>query len=266
MSLEECIEVTKIHSLKQPITHIISERPFQSPHHSASSSSILGGGAQALPGEISLANRGVLFLDELAEFPQPILESLRQPLEDHMINVSRTNHKVCYPTNFMLVATTNPCPCGYKNSPDHPCTCSTKQLVAYKKKLSGPLLDRIDMTIPVSTPKQSVLFNSTTISTIEHVNAKKLIEAALNKQRDRYHNRTTYNSSLSSPEVNNFIKLNPTAKEQLNNAANFYHLSARSYFKIIKVAQTIADLDTNSQTEVLPVHILEALSYKNNLS
>ena len=264
MSLEECIEVTKIYAIKKNITHIISERPFRSPHHSASASSILGGGAQALPGEISLANHGVLFLDELAEFPQAILESLRQPLEDHLINISRTNRKICYPSNFMLVATTNPCPCGYKNSPDHPCTCTTKQLQAYAKKLSGPLPDRIDMAISVSTPKQSVLLNSTTISTKEHDYAKKCINIALNKQWHRYHSHTVFNASLSSPDVIKYIKLSSAAKEQLNKAASFYHLSARSYFKIIKVAQTIADLEPNG-TDILPSHILEALNYKNNL-
>lgn len=266
MSLEECIEVTKLHSITKPITHIISQRPFRSPHHSASIKSMLGGGPHAEPGEISLAHRGVLFLDEFAEFPREILEALRQPLEDHKITISRIGKKITYPADIMLVATMNPCPCGYKDSSNHNCKCTAKQLANYEKKLSGPLLDRIDITIPISAPNKSVLFNSTTTSTLEHANAKLQIKRALNKQFNRYQDHRKTNAALTSYEVTKYIKLTKTAKELLNDAANRYQLSARAYFKVIKVAQTIADISEDDSPEVTEAHIAEALHFRNNLA
>lgn len=281
MHLAECIEVTKLHSLAQPITHIISQRPFRAPHHSASIKSILGGGIQAEPGEVTLAHRGVLYLDEFAEFPREILEALRQPLEDRQISLSRIGHNVTYPADIMLVATMNPCPCGYKNSPNQRCTCSAAQLARYTKKLSGPLLDRIDITIPIFAPNKSVLLNSTTISTTEHKTAKLQIRRALNKQFNRYHNPTITNASLNSSAITKYLKLTPAAKSLLLAAAERYHLSARAYYKIIKVAQTIADLtDDTSATDtdtganpsnpsntpaITKAHIAEALQYRNPL-
>lgn len=265
MSLQECIEVTKLHSITKPITHIVTQRPFRSPHHTASIKSILGGGPAATPGEISLAHRGVLYLDEFAEFPRDVLEALRQPLEDREITISRIGKKITYPADIMLVATMNPCPCGYHNSPDHACTCTTTQLINYQKKLSGPLLDRIDMTITLSEPKNSVLLNSTTISTHEHANAKLQIKCALNKQFNRYHNRSVFNAGLNSYEVINMLKLEPSAKLYLDEAAKHFCLSARSYFKVIKVAQTIADITPEDTPIITKNHIAEALQYRNNL-
>ena len=265
MNLTECIEVTKLHSITKPITHVITERPFRAPHHTASIKSILGGGPAAEPGEISLAHRGILYLDEFPEFKRDVLEALRQPLEDRRITISRVGKKITYPADIMLVATMNPCPCGYHNSPDHPCICTTKQLINYQKKLSGPLLDRIDITISISSPNKSVLFNSTTISTLEHANAKSQIKRALNKQFNRYHDRAIFNAELNSFAVTKMLKLEPSAKQFLDEASRHFSLSARAYFKVIKVAQTIADISPENFPAITKNHIAEALQYRNNL-
>ena len=260
MSLPECIEVTKLHSLIHETTQIITARPFRSPHHSASPSAILGGGPHALPGEISLAHNGVLFLDEFAEYPRNILESLRQPLEDHQIAISRANIKTAYPASFMLVATANPCPCGYYQSTDHACTCTPQQLQAYQKKLSGPLLDRIDIAFTVNRPAESVLFKSTTIGSPEHASAKSLIQTALNNQFNRYHNPAKFNASLSSHETSTLCKLTKSARNLLEAATKSQNFSARAFFKIIKVARTIADLESSENIE--EAHIAEAIAYR----
>lgn len=266
MSLTECIEVTKIHSIAEPITNIITERPFRAPHHSASATAILGGGPLMQPGEISLAHRGVLFLDEFAEYNRTVIESLRLPLEDRKIAISRAGQRLVYPADIMLVAATNPCPCGYAGSPDTRCICSVHQLQTYQKKLSGPVLDRIDITIPIDRPDQSVLLNSTTISTPEHDSAKIQINRALNKQFNRYQKAGKYNSSLSSYETTQFIQLTPAAKSALDSFANRQKISARSYFKIIKVARTIADIAAENYEKVDESHILEACQYRHRLA
>ena len=263
MSLQECIEVTKLHSISQPITHIISSRPFRAPHHSASYSAIIGGGPNLSPGEITLAHHGVLFLDEFPEFQRNIIEALRQPLEERKIALSRANNKIVYPADFMLIAAMNPCPCGYYGSPHHDCNCSLYQVVNYRKKLSGPLLDRIDMTIPVSRPNKSVLLKTTTIGTLEHANAKIQIARAKMRQLERYKYITKHNASLSSVEIVKHIKLSDEAKHCLDSAADKYNLSARAYFKTIKVARTIADLDENEHETIEKSHILEALQYRD---
>ena len=260
MSLPECIAVTKLHSLVHETTQAITSRPFRAPHHSASLSAMLGGGAQSQPGEISLAHNGVLFLDEFAEYPRNILEALRQPLEDHQIAVSRTHIKTIYPANFMLVATANPCPCGYYQSPDHACTCTPQQLQAYQKKLSGPLLDRIDITFTVNRHSESVLFKTTTIGSPEHASAKSLIQTALSNQFNRYHNPSIFNSSLSSHEAATLIDLTKSAQNLLEAAAKSQKFSARAFFKIIKVARTIADLESSPKVE--DSHIAEAIAYR----
>lgn len=260
MSLPECIEVTKLHSLVHQTTQAITTRPFRAPHHSASLSAMLGGGPQSLPGEISLAHHGVLFLDEFAEYPRNILEALRQPLEDHQIAVSRANIKTVYPANFMLVATANPCPCGYYQSPDHACTCTSQQLQAYQKKLSGPLLDRIDIAFTVNRPTESVLFKSTTIGNPEHASAKIQVQTALNNQFNRYQNPAIFNSSLSSHETSVLIRLTQSAKNLLEAATKAQAFSARAFFKIIKVARTIADLESSEMVD--EAHIAEAIAYR----
>lgn len=260
LSHSEQISLTKLYSLGSPSAGLISTRPFRAPHHSASLASLIGGGPNLLPGEISLAHLGVLFLDEFAEYPRPVLEALRQPLEDHSITIDRADGHVVFPAHFMLVATMNPCPCGFFGSPDHACTCSNTQLYSYRKKLSGPLLDRIDMSINLERTTESVLLKNTTTSTHAHQTAKHLIRAARVRQALRYHHSLHTNANLSSHEIANFIKLSSAAKKLLCAASDKLKLSARAYFKLLKVAQTIADLDCASL--VHDEHLAEALQYR----
>ena len=262
-SPEEQIAITKIHSLAGETDQIVSARPFRSPHHTASATSIIGGGSKAEPGEISLAHLGVLFLDEIPEFPRSVLEALRQPLEDKKISVSRVNAKTTYPADFMLIATMNPCPCGYLGDPTHECTCTQNQINAYQKKLSGPLFDRIDMNITVAKVENSDLRQTTTLDLnkpTEHSVVKNKITEALKHQRLRYGKSDVFNSSLSSHQVSTLLKLTPAAEALLDSASQKLNLSARSYFKVIKVAQTIADLDGAPEIDVS--HLTEALNYR----
>ncbi len=258
---EEKIDITKIYSIAGLSTdEIIEERPFRSPHHTASSTSIIGGGTMAVPGEISLAHKGILFLDEIPEFPRSVLEALRQPLEDKKISISRANRKTTYPADFMLVATMNPCPCGYLGDPTHECKCTEIQIQKYQKKLSGPLFDRIDMNITVEKVDNADLLKPMSDSTSEHNVVKNNITGAIQRQRARYGKDGVYNSSLSSFKVSSLLKLEPAAEKLLTSASERLNLSARSYFKTIKVAQTIADLD-NSDI-ILSKHLAEALTYR----
>ncbi len=257
---EEKVDITKLYSIAGiSKDEIIEERPFRSPHHTASTSSVIGGGAGATPGEISLAHKGVLFLDEIPEFQRPVLEALRQPLEDHQVTVSRVNYKTTYPAEFMLIATMNPCPCGYLRDPTHECKCSEHQIQSYRKKLSGPLLDRIDMYIEVERVENKDL---TTVppNRGEHSVVKNTITEAVKRQNQRYSRDGVYNSSLSSFEVSKLLKMEPEAEKLLLDASDRLQLSARSYFKTIKVARTIADLDAAELIEAK--HIAEALGYR----
>ena len=249
---KEIIEITKLHSLIDDTQKVYTYRPFRAPHHSASRAALLGG-ANGLPGEIALAHKGVLYLDELPEFNRDFLEALRQPLEQKTITIARANQNVTYPADFMLVATMNPCPCGNFGSEDQECSCSPNELHNYQRKLSGPLLDRFDMRITVPKPETSVLVKSTTTSTHQHASAKKQIEVALNKQFKRQHKT---NAELSSYETIQFCQLSPDARIELERITTKHKLSARSYFKLIKVSRTIADLDNSSIIEIN--HISEA--------
>lgn len=258
---EETIEITKIHSLAGLATdEIVATRPFRSPHHTASATSIIGGGATAMPGEISLAHKGILFLDEIPEFQRSVIEALRQPLEDKQIAISRANRKSTYPADFMLVATMNPCPCGYLGDPTHECKCSENQIQAYQKKLSGPLFDRIDMNITVEKVANEDLRQGLPEGDREHTVVKKTITGAIERQRARYGRDGAYNSSLSSYEVSQKLHLNPEAEKLLAAASDKLNLSARAYFKTIKVAQTIADLA--GAPEIASEHLAEALNYR----
>ena len=260
LSEEEQISITKIHSLANFSNDIITKRPFRSPHHTASAASIIGGGANALPGEISLAHHGVLFLDELPEYPRSVLESLRQPLEDKKISISRANRKTTYPADFMLIATMNPCPCGYAGDPTHECSCTSTQIENYNKKISGPLLDRIDMNISVQKVDNADLAKPSPESNTEHSVVKNKIKDAIERQHTRYKKGDFFNSSLSSHQVSSLLTLSKSAEQLLQSASEKLNLSARSYFKIIKVAQTIADLD---QSDIITdKHLSEALSFR----
>ena len=261
LSREEKIDITKIYSLAGLATdEIIEKRPFRGPHHTASATSIIGGGAGAMPGEISLAHKGVLFLDEIPEFQRPVLEALRQPLEDKIISISRTNRKSAYPADFMLVATMNPCPCGYLGDPTHECKCTEQQIQNYRKKLSGPLFDRIDMNIEVEKVDNKDLRGALPVSTQEHIVVKNTITGAILRQKARYGRDGIYNSSLSSFGVSQKMKLEEKAEKLLNDASKSLNLSARAYFKTIKVAQTIADLEGVGIIQVK--HLSEALIYR----
>jgi magnesium chelatase family protein len=258
---EEKVDITKIYSIAGMVTdEIVERRPFRSPHHTASATSIIGGGAGAIPGEISLSHRGILFLDEIPEFSRAVLEALRQPLEDKKIVISRANRKNTYPADFMLVATMNPCPCGYLGDPSHECKCTETQIQNYQKKLSGPLFDRIDMYVDVEKVENEDLRTKLSPNNSEHNVVKNTITGAILRQQARYGGPGIYNSSLSSFEVSQKIKLEPAAEKLLAEASRRLALSARAYFKTIKVAQTIADLE--SAPIVTAKHLAEALTFR----
>lgn len=281
LNQSEQITVTKLHNISSISGKIVSSRPFRTPHHSASLISLIGGGVKAEPGEISLAHLGALFLDELPEFPRHTIETLRQPLEDRQITVTRAKVRVTYPADFMLIATMNPCPCGYLNDPSHLCSCSDTQIQKYQHKLSGPLLDRIDLfttvdrvkisnllqSPPPKIPSQDLLTSPSkdNLRTAANTPPKQpdyraAVKRAIAAQHQRYQDDTTSNASLSSPNIVKYIPLSQAVKAFLDQAAEKLNLSARSYFKIIKVARTIADLDGSDQVE--QPHIAEALSFR----
>jgi magnesium chelatase family protein len=262
LSKEEQIAVTKIHSLAGNVSgEVIKNRPFRSPHHTASPISMIGGGSHAKPGEISLAHTGVLFLDEIPEYTRSTLESLRQPIEDRKIDISRASAHVTYPSDFMLVATMNPCPCGYLGDKTKECVCTNTQIMAYQKRLSGPLLDRIDLTINVAKVPSESLLSTETLNNSQHVTAYALIKSAIERQSKRYKSSSKYNASLTNSNIKKYINLPDDSKNLLIKAAERLNLSARSYFKTIKVAQTIADLAGNDR--IMVEHISEALQYRN---
>lgn len=256
----EIIAVTKLHSLLNSSSHIVTDRPFRAPHHTASRAALIGGGSKPRPGEISLAHLGVLFLDELPEYPRATLEALRQPLEDRTVTVDRAAGRVYYPADFMLVATMNPCPCGYYGDVSHRCTCSATQIDHYRKRLSGPLLDRIDLIVPVSRVSERELLARPQRSQREQQAALLDISRAVRAQQRRFTLDDHYNSGLSSANIIEAARLEPEAQDLLIQATKQLTLSARSYFKVIKVARTIADMD--GAATVSQIHLAEALQYR----
>jgi len=260
LSLNEQIEVTKLHSLSgDEVTDTLRDRPFRAPHHTASHISLTGGGRNPIPGEISLAHLGVLFLDELPEYPRASLEVLRQPLEDKEIRISRADSRVHFPANFMLVATQNPCPCGYFGDDLKECSCSTSQILQYQKKISGPLLDRIDMIVHVGrVPHEELLKKS---QTNEAETARKQVQTARKIQQERYKDSTLSNATLTSKSIKQQIEISDEVKNLLSQASKRIGLTTRSYFKVIKVARTIADLE--QAPNITTAHISEALQYRS---
>lgn len=263
LSIEEQIAVTKLHSYAGESTEeVVTKRPFRSPHHTSSRTALVGGGARPKPGEVSLAHKGVLFLDEMPEYPRSVLEALRQPIEDRSISISRANGHVVYPADFMLVATMNPCPCGFYGDTTRECNCSSMQILAYQKRLSGPMLDRIDMIINVSRVPNEQLLQEKSPTNIQHMEAEKSISSARKMQFNRYGSSNKNNSSITSRNLKAVVDLSPSALHLLKTAADRLNLSARSYFKIIKVGRTIADLEASKS--ITDAHISEALQYRQN--
>lgn len=263
LTFEEALEITKIHSaagLMTMETPLVTKRPFRSPHHSVSTVSLVGGGRIPKPGEVSLAHNGVLFLDEMPEFRKDALEILRQPLEDRKVTISRVNASITYPSNFMLIAAMNPCKCGYFGDPTHNCTCSMAQIHQYMHRISGPLLDRIDLHIEVAPVEYAHLAQTKPEETSASI--KKRVNRARALQRARYQNEGIYcNAELSSAQLDRYCTLGTTEKKLLETAFQRLGLSARAYSRIIKVARTIADLDGVQEIDV--THLAEAIQYRS---
>ncbi|WP_149275684.1 YifB family Mg chelatase-like AAA ATPase [Pareuzebyella sediminis] len=263
MTLHEALETTKIHSVVGKIKNmgLMSQRPFRSPHHTISDVALVGGGAYPQPGEISLSHNGVLFLDELPEFKRGVLEVMRQPLEDREVTISRARFTVTYPSSFMLVASMNPSPGGYFNDPDAPVTSSPAEMQRYLGKISGPLLDRIDIHIEVTPVPFEKLSDDRKGE--GSVAIRKRVTAARELQTHRFEalDKVHYNAQMNTKQIREFCRLDDASKELLKNAMERLNLSARAYDRILKVARTIADLD-NSQ-EVNGNHISEAIQYRS---
>ena len=263
LTFDEALETTKIHSVAGEIeknTALITNRPFRAPHHTVSSVSLIGGGRIPKPGEISLAHNGVLFLDELPEFNKNTLEVLRGPLEDKIITISRVNATLTYPCNFMFVASMNPCPCGFFGSKDKECTCSPQAISKYIGKISGPLLDRIDIQIEVTPVKYQKLDSEEKVESSEDI--KNRVNKARHVQQERYMTESIYSNSQLTPKlIEKYCKLNREAKNVLELAFNKLGLSARAYGRILKVARTIADLSGKENIETS--HIAEAIQYRS---
>ncbi len=262
LTFEESLEVTKIYSVSGQISHnspLITKRPFRSPHHTISSVSLVGGGRNPKPGEVSLAHNGVLFLDEIPEFPRTTLDVLRQPLEDGIVHISRIYGTVSYPCKFMLVAAANPCKCGYYGDPTKNCTCSLRDAENYLSRLSGPLMDRIDIHIQVPSLKYSEINNSNSEESSSEI--KKRVNEARKIQIERYKRYGIYcNAHLKGSMIKEFCKVDAEGRRMLKSAFDKLNLSVRAHDRILKVARTIADMD--GELLIKSKHIAEAIQYR----
>ncbi|KKS93093.1 MAG: Mg chelatase-like protein [Candidatus Collierbacteria bacterium GW2011_GWC2_43_12] len=266
MSEEESMEVTRVYSasgLMMEGEAVVRRRPFRSPHHSTSMAGLIGGGSRPVPGEVSLAHLGVLFLDEMAEFPRYVLEAMRQPMEDGKVEISRVAGRVQYPAAFQLVAAVNPCPCGYLGHPTKECKCSLREIEKYKRRISGPILDRIDLHINVPAVEAEKIL-ATVAKGESSVEIRKNVMAARRKQGERLLKFGIFcNSQMKNKQVKEFCRLDIDGVHILRLAMDKFDLSARSYFRVLKVARTIADLEGSG--DMLASHLSEALQYREKV-
>lgn len=263
LNTAEALEVTRVYSVSGLLESgqaLVSRRPFRAPHHGVSAAGLIGGGSNPMPGEVSLAHLGVLFLDEMPEFPRSVLEGLRQPMEDGTVEIVRAAGHVRYPASFTLVAAINPCPCGYLGHPRRECKCTDKQIAKYKHRISGPILDRVDLFVMVSVVETEKLSQNVTSSVSTNV-VKKQVLKARKIQEKRFGNSGLFtNSQMKNKDVKKHCLLTPEAENVLKLAAEKFDFSARSYFRLIKVARTIADLEDSEK--ILMSHMAEALQYR----
>jgi magnesium chelatase family protein len=264
---EEMLEVTKIYSVAGMLPSskpLVRERPFRAPHHTVSHAGLVGGGRVPRPGEITLAHRGVLFLDELPEFNAQALETLRQPLEDHVVTITRVSGSLTYPANFVLIAAQNPCPCGYHGDPVKECTCSPTMIARYQKKISGPLLDRIDIHIEVPRVEYEKLSDQRLGETSQAIRAR--VERARMVQRERFREvkGVACNAEMRPAEIREYCELDAAGQALIKAAMRQMHLSARAYHRILKLARTIADLARSERIEA--AHLAEAVQYRPRLN
>ena len=264
LTVDEALDTTKIHSvagLLPPNTALIATRPFRSPHHTISDAGLIGGGHIPKPGEVSLAHHGVLFLDELPEFRKNVLEVMRQPMEDGRVTISRATLSLTYPAQFMLVAAMNPCPCGYHSDPMHECSCNVPQIQRYRSRISGPLLDRIDLHVDVPAVKYKELSGKPTGENSETIRER--VMKARKIQLKRFENDKSYfcNAHMSSRSIRKFCAIDETGNGLLKNAMARLGLSARAYDRILKVSRTIADLADSP--DIRPQHLAEAIQYRS---
>jgi magnesium chelatase family protein len=262
MTIDEALDVTRIYSIADqlpPDVPMIRQRPFRAPHHTISHAGLVGGGNWPNPGEISLAHRGVLFLDELPEFGHRVLEVMRQPMEDKTVTISRAQGSLTFPANFMLIAAMNPCPCGYFSDPVKECTCSPSTITRYQKRISGPLLDRIDIHIEVPRVDYDKLSDERLGEPSDHVQDR--VEGARERQRERFAgSELSCNADMRPAEVRRYCNLDETGRSLMRTAMSQLHLSARAYHRVLKLSRTIADLAGEAQ--VAPTHLAEALQYR----
>ena len=267
LDFEESIESTKIHSVAGTLKDgesLISQRPFRSPHHTMSAVSLVGGGVNPLPGEVSLAHNGVLFLDELPEFPKSVTDALRQPLEDRKVTITRASGRVTYPCSFMLVGAMNPCRCGYFGHPTKPCTCSPADVKRYISKISGPMLDRIDIQIELPSLSYDELSSSAAPAESSAVIRERVAKArrfALERMPDAQERGIWSNAQLDSASIRKYCVMDASASAMLKAAYERMGMSARGYDRIMRVARTIADMDAS---EIIKAnHIAEAIQYRS---
>lgn len=264
LSLSESLETTQIHSVAGKLgrgTSLISQRPFRAPHHTISEVALVGGGVNPQPGEISLAHNGVLFADELPEFNKSTLEVLRQPLEDHKITISRAKYTTEFPCSFMFVASMNPCPCGYYGDPTHHCVCTPGQIQRYMSKISGPLLDRIDIQTEITPVPFKDISKTAQGEPSSAIRERVIAARRIQEERFRPYKGVHCNAQMSERMIHSFAEPDTEGVALLRTAMERLSLSARAYNRILKVARTIADLAASER--VMPEHLAEAISYRN---